>query len=91
MIMKRRDRKMNDLSSTIPLMCSTNYKDRFLAEYQQLKIRYQKLKTMVEKWDAGELEYLPTCPRSMYDTQLQTMELYLEILKDRAGLEEIEL
>ena len=82
---------MNDLAETIELMLNTDYKERFKAEYYQLKIRYEKLKTMVEKWDAGELDFKPTCPRSIYDTQLSAMELYLETLKSRAELEDVEL
>ena len=39
------------LEETKDLMCSPDYKERFNAEYYQLKIRYDKLKTMCEKWD----------------------------------------
>lgn len=56
-----------------------------------MKIRYDKLKTMVEKWDKGELNFEPTCPRITYDTQLQIMEDYINILKTRARLEDINL
>ncbi len=80
-----------ELQDTIEMMKSEDYKERFKAEYYQLKIRYQKLKIMTEKWDEGELNFEPTCPRSMYDMQLSAMEMYLEVLKDRAVLEEIEL
>ena len=82
---------MNELSNTIQLMVSDDYKNRFKAEYYQLKIRYQKLKLMIDKWDNKELDFKPTCPRSLYETQLSAMELYLDILKSRAELEEIEL
>lgn len=34
---------MNELKDTIELMNSSDYKDRFKAEYYQLKIRYTKL------------------------------------------------
>ena len=80
-----------ELQDTVEMMQSADYKERFKAEYYQLKIRYQKLKTMTEKWDKGELNFEPTCPRSMYDMQLSAMEMYLEVLRDRAVLEEIEL
>lgn len=33
---------MNELKDTIELMNSSDYKDRFKAEYYQLKIRYTK-------------------------------------------------
>ena len=38
-----------ELKDTIELMQSEDYKDRFKAEYFQLKIRYDKLKAMLEK------------------------------------------
>lgn len=37
---------MNELKDTIELMNSSDYKDRFKAEYYQLKIRYTKLHAM---------------------------------------------
>lgn len=80
-----------ELRDTAPLMASTDYKDRFLAEYLQLKIRYGKLASMVEAWDAGELNFTPTCPREMYDDQLDGMRMYLDILEERATLEGVDI
>lgn len=40
------------LNETIKLMNSKDYKDRFRAEYYQLKIRYEKLHKMVVKYEA---------------------------------------
>lgn len=72
-------------------MQSSFYKARFAAEYLQLKIRYDKLRAMVKAWDAGELKFTPTCPREMYDQQLQAMAQYLDILMQRAELERVRL
>lgn len=80
-----------ELKDTVKLMNSENYQDRFKAEYLQVKIRYDKLKSMVDKWDKGELNFEPTCPRIAYDIQLQIMEDYINILKMRARLEDINL
>ena len=80
-----------ELKDTIDLMTSANYKDRFKAEYYQLKIRYEKLKAMLDKWDNGELDFEPTCPREIYNKQIEGMETYLDVLADRAELEKIEL
>lgn len=80
-----------ELHDTINMMTSSDYKDRFKAEYYQLKIRYDKLVNMCEKWDKGELNFTPTCPRYMYDEQLKSMNDYLIILKDRAILENVNL
>lgn len=82
---------MNELKETVDLMLSDDYKERFLAEFMQLKIRYEKLRAMLNKWDEGTLEFEPTCPRDMYDRQIEGMETYLDVLADRAALEGVEL
>lgn len=82
---------MNELKDTIELMTSDDYKDRFKAEYYQLKIRLTKLKIMLSKWDNNELEFTPTCPRAMYDTQIYGMEQYITVLEERAQIEGIDL
>lgn len=46
---------------------------------------------MLSKWDRGELEFMPTCPRSIYDMQLKAMMEYKNILEIRALLEGVEL
>ena len=83
-------REMN-LSDTVEMMTSEDYKERFRAEYFQLSIRYGKLKHMCEKWDAGILEFEPTCPRSIYDLQLSAMKDYLAVLEARAAIEGVSL
>jgi len=45
-----------ELKETIDLMNSDDYKERFKAEYLQVKIRYEKLRKMLVKLDAGTLE-----------------------------------
>ena len=80
-----------ELADTASLMTSSDYKDRFLAEYRQLETRFAKLMNMVEKWDCGTLEFTPTCPRATYDFQLRAMNDYLGILQIRAKIEGIEL
>ena len=46
---------------------------------------------MLDKWDAGELSFKPTCPRSIYDLQIRNMYDYLAVLEGRAVIEGIEL
>ncbi len=82
---------MVEMKDTVELMLSDNYVDRFKAEYYQLKIRYEKLKVMLDKWDSGQLEFTPTCDRGVYAEQIVAMEKYLDILADRAEIERIEL
>ena len=83
--------KIETLKDTAELMCSEDYKERFIAEYQQLKIRYQGLKNMLDKWDRGELEFTPTYTRGIYVRQLMSMENYLYVLYDRAQIEGIDI
>lgn len=64
------------LAETINGMVSEDYKERFIAEYQQLVIRYKGLKKMLDNWDKGELSFVPTCPRSRLN-QWQTILPYL--------------
>lgn len=80
-----------ELKDTIAMMQSADYKERFRAEYYQIVIRYQKLKEMLKKWDNGELNFNPTCPRSTYNMQIAAMTDYIAVLEARAVMEGIEL
>ena len=79
------------LSDTVEMMNSTDYKERFKAEYNQLAIRYRGLKTMLDNWDNGTLKFEPTCPRSTYNMQIKAMADYLAVLEARAVMENIVL
>lgn len=80
-----------ELKDTIEMLNSPDYKERFKAEYQQTVIRYHKLSAMLEKWDGGELNFIPTCPRSTYNMQIRAMTDYIAILEARAVMEGVEL
>ena len=82
---------MIELKDTVPMMISDDYKERFVAEYEQLKIRYNKLYAVLEKYAADKLDFKPTCPIEILYEQLDHMEAYLNILKIRAKYEDIEL
>lgn len=79
------------LAATAALMTSENYKDRFKAEYIQLKNRYEGLKRMIYNWDNDTLNFTPTCQRATYNLQLRAMKDYLDILEVRAKIEGISL
>lgn len=85
------DLREMELRGTVEMMNSADYKERFKAEYYQTAIRYGKLKTMVDKYNNGTLEFKPTCPMSIYDIQLRAMRDYLTILEARAAIEGVEL
>lgn len=77
------------LASTRNMMISPDYKERFVAEFTQDYNRYVGLRNMCERWDKGELDFVPTCPRSIYDMQLSSMEQKLAILLKRSHLEQV--
>lgn len=79
------------LRDTVDLMNSDDYKARFVAEYMQLIIRLNGLKRMLVKFEAGTLEFTPTCDISILDDQVYHMENYLKILQVRAEIEKINL
>lgn len=88
-----------ELKDTVELMNSSDYKERFKAEYYQTKIRYDKLHKMVTKYEAGTeigepskyLGFEPTCPLKVLLSQKSFMGQYLHALEARACLEGIEL
>ena len=46
---------------------------------------------MLDKWDNGELNFTPTCPRDIYNDQMEYMTNYMTVLANRAYLEGINL
>ena len=90
------------LEQTVKLMTSDNYKDRFIAEYWQTKIRYERLKDLNTKIGAahevnshclGRIMEEPKhdCPESMLRHQQSVMGEYLRVLEVRAAVEGIDL
>ena len=89
--------KLND---TVELMKSSDYRDRFVAEYIQLKIRYERLKdfnTRIEAarrtagLDNGVDEPEHDCPAGLLREQQAAMGEYLHLLEVRAKIEDIDL
>lgn len=68
-----------------------DYQIRMVNEYRQLKDRYDKLDTMTIKYEAGTLDFTPTCPLDLLKEQKKHMGCYLRCLKIRAEIEGIEL
>lgn len=82
---------MEELKDTVALMLDESYKNRFRAEYWQLKIRAEKLAKMVLKYEEGTLDFEPTCSLGLLQNQLEAMDRYLALLQARAKIEKIEL
>lgn len=77
------------LNDTVELMGSNDYKKRFIAEYVQIKIRYNNLHKMLVKHEAGTLEFEPTCDISILEDQAYHMGNYLKALEIRSEVEKI--
>ena len=86
---KHRKEKIMELKDTARLMLSDDYKDRFKAEYYQLKIRCDKLGAMLENWN--NLDFTPDTPYKTLWEQYACMNQYKEKLLKRAYIEHIEL
>ena len=84
-----------DLKETIDMMLSADYKERFVAEYLQTKIRYERLKAFNTKIEAAETTNTPPpkhdCPLDLLKAQQSIMGQYLHILEVRAVIEGVEL
>ena len=86
-----------ELNETVKKMNSLDYKDRFKAEYQQTKIRYEKLNQFITRIELA-IEYPEKiekpkydCPLSLLREQREIMFNYLQVLVARAVVEKIEL
>lgn len=90
------------LEQTIDLMNSKDYKERFVAEYWQTKIRYEKLKTFNTKIEAAQRtnyniegkrveEPKHDCPSDLLRDQQRIMGEYLHVLEVRAQIEGVDL
>lgn len=87
--------------ATVAGMLSPDYKERFKAEYQQTKIRYEKLRAFCNRIEAAMLTEhsdvksveMPQhdCPLDLLRDQQGHMGRYLHILEVRAVVEGIEL
>lgn len=94
---------METLAETSKFMSSDDYKERFIAEYMQLKIRTEKLENYLAKcWakvhcDSFELsqklekEYPHDCTLDLLKQQLDKMREYLFVLKQRSVIENLNI
>lgn len=94
-IKEKKEENIVELKETVELMNSEDYKERFVAEYHQVKIRYEKLKNFCNKIEVetmlGKEETKHDCPLELLREQQKYMGLYLSILEKRALIENIEL
>ena len=83
--------KINNLNQTVELMSSEDYKERFIAEYVQVKIRYLRLERVLKRVSDKTAPdcFTPTCPIEILEEQLVIMRMYIKLLVKRSNLEEI--
>lgn len=67
------------------------YKLRMINEYRELKTKYDKLHTMLVRYDAGKLDFQLSCPVDLLRKQASIMGQYLYILEVRAAIEDTPL
>lgn len=93
-------KKTTELEDTVEPMLSDDYKERFKAEYYQLKIRHEKLNKFNTIIAASfETRFSPNpieepkhdCPYKLLIKQQEIMEDYLHVLEIRAEIEGIDL
>ena len=79
------------LNETVDMMNSTDYKERFKAEYYQLRIRMDGLAGMLGKYKSGMLNFTPSCSYDLLNGQFKAMDMYASYLEERAVIEGIDL
>lgn len=94
-IKEKKEKNNIELKETVELMNYEDYKERFVAEYHQVKIRYEKLKNFCNKIEVetmlGKEVTKHDCPLELLREQQKYMGLYLSILEKRALIENIVL
>lgn len=94
-IKEKKEKNNMELKETVELMNSKDYKERFVAEYHQVKIRYEKLKNFCNKIEVetmlGKEVTKHDCPLELLREQQKYMGLYLSVLEKRALIENIVL
>lgn len=80
-----------ELKDTVELMKSADWKERFVAEYLQTKIRYEKLHQMIIKREVGNMWFNTQIPLESWKKQAHHMGLYLYELEKQAAIHGIEL
>ena len=77
---------MNDEFENLP-----DWQQRFVLEYETLADRAKKLRAILDKYDAGMLDFKPQTPIGLLRAQLSIMCSYMAILEEHAEFEGIDL
>lgn len=68
----------------------SDYNQRLIKEYSELKERAGKLDVLLKRWADGSLEFNPMCSIELLTAQLHIMHSYLSILEERGRIEGVE-
>lgn len=79
------------LKLTAIQMFSSDPIERFKAEYNQLKIRIQRLEHSLEHWEEFKAERCPLASKSAISRQLYYMRGLFDLLSIRAKIEHIDV
>ena len=80
-----------NLHDSVEMMNSSDYKERFKAEYYQLLFRIDALTGMLIKWENNRLDFKPKCSKETLENQVIFMQGYIGILRLRAEIEGIDI
>ena len=81
------------LADTIPYMLSNDWKERFIGEYKQLRMRIDALDKRIDRIEEGKVLYpnfIPIDLETLKDQQNE-MYAYIDTLKKRASIYDIDL
>lgn len=78
-------------ATVFSMLKSWDWKDRFVGEFWETKLRYEKLHNMIIKREAGTLDFQPGSPMEVWKAQAAAMGNYLYQLEVRAEHEGINL
>jgi len=82
---------LNHLSDTVELMNSSRANQRLRGEFWQAQLRYDYLDKYIKRITTGKIKDVPSEKVELLMSQLDVMRAYVDVLKERASLENIEL
>lgn len=69
----------------------SDYEERMRVEYRELTARAGRLRSMLQRYADGTLDFEPVCPISLLSRQLDVMDEYANLLRHRAKIEHVHL
>lgn len=70
-------------------MKMNDYKTRLLSEHKEVVDKINKLRVFLNKWDNGQLSFVPRLSRANYSKTLEAMCNYKMLLESRMLMDKI--